>query len=270
MVLALTHDQILNGEIAVRVHPLSGQGKAGLRRQATEVVDRILVRTLGMNRLTLSEAELHPGDVDDLGLLADQMHLDAFLGSDVVSPVPKLVEIEVRIELAVDSLEEVEIERRGDAPAIVVGRPDDRFVLSRSRPISSPPPSPTSQAIVESRPIAALGLKLPIVDPGKYTTRRARGSPVSGSNKGPVKSAWTGRIARPGEAFSQVLGRPLQGFIRDVDRQIRSRLLKLLEEQSRLETATAAELDQLAIRRRWPRPSRRRARRESPARVRVR
>ncbi len=132
------------------------------------MVERILVRTLGMNRLTLAEAELHPGDPDDLGLLADQMHLDAFLGSDVVSPVPKLVEIEVGIELAVDSLEEVEIERRGDAPAIVVGRPDDRFVLleiEADQESSALAHEPGDRA--KAGPSAALGLKLPIVEPGK-------------------------------------------------------------------------------------------------------
>ena len=78
--------------------------------------------------------------------------------------------------------------------------------LSRSNPIKSPPPSPTSQAIVQSKLVAALGLKLPIVEPGKYTTRRARGSPVSGSNSGPVKSPWTGRTRRLGKLLGQLAG----------------------------------------------------------------
>ena len=76
-----------------------------------------------------SNANSHSADPDDLGLPADQMHLDALLAPDVVGPVRECVEVEVGVELAVDPREQVEVERGGDAPAIVVGGPDDRFVL---------------------------------------------------------------------------------------------------------------------------------------------
>ena len=153
-----------------------------------------------MDRLARVEAKLRPGDPDDLWHATDEIHLHAFFRSHVIRPVRKCRQVEVGAELAIDAFEHVQVECGADASAVIVCGPDDRFILVEVKADQEPAARRRpSQAIVQSKLVAARGLKLPIVEPGKYTTRRARGSPVSGSNSGPVKSAWTGRTRRLGK-----------------------------------------------------------------------
>ena len=60
---------------------------------------------------------------------AHERELDAFLLARVIGPVAKGVEVEIPVQLAVDPRQQVEVERRADAAAIVVRGPDDRLVL---------------------------------------------------------------------------------------------------------------------------------------------
>ena len=120
-----------------------------------------------MDRLTLLECKLHPGDPDDLRLLADQIHLHAFLRSHVVGPMRKRSHIEVGAELAVDPLEHVQIKRRADAAAIIVSGPDDRLVLVEVESDQEPAAVADQPGDRAEQAVAASGLKLPIVEPGK-------------------------------------------------------------------------------------------------------
>ena len=59
----------------------------------------------------------------------DQGQLDPLLVAKILGPVAEGVEVELRVQLAVDPGEQVEVERRADPATIVVRRPDDRRVL---------------------------------------------------------------------------------------------------------------------------------------------
>ena len=136
---------------------------------------------------------------------ADEMHLHAgILRANIFSPVSKRGQVEVGTQLAVDPLEHVQVECPCDAVAVVIGGPDDRDVLVEVEPHEQPAaiadePGDRAEEI-GCRPWA------------EVADRRAReiddasrlsGSPVSGSNKGSVKSPWTGRMRMPGKRLAR-------------------------------------------------------------------
>ena len=57
---------------------------------------------------------------------ADEMHLDPLLLAIVEGAVPEFGEVEIAVELAVHPLQQVEVERGGDAGGVVVGGVEDR------------------------------------------------------------------------------------------------------------------------------------------------
>src|SRR5205823_7016394 len=99
------------------------------RGQATEVLQRILVRVLRMDHLSLVKRERSAVEPNDLRLSADQVHLDPLLGADIVGPVREEAQVEVGGQLAVDPRQQVEVELGADSPPVVVGGPDDRLIL---------------------------------------------------------------------------------------------------------------------------------------------
>jgi hypothetical protein len=67
--------------------------------------------------------------VDDLGGEADEVHLDPAGAGVVERAVTEAARTEVRPQLAVDPLQEIEVEARRDAQAIVVGGLERRAVF---------------------------------------------------------------------------------------------------------------------------------------------
>ena len=87
-----------------------------------------------MNRLALGKAEFRAANANRLPPAADKMHLHAFFNRDIIRSVREFREIEIAAKFAIDSFEQVEIERRADSLAIVVCGPDDCFVLVEIEP----------------------------------------------------------------------------------------------------------------------------------------
>ena len=119
-------------------------------------------------------------------LAADQVHLDAMAVAVIDRAVGEARQVEIAAELAIDALQHIEIEARGDAGGIVIGVVQRALVLSRSTPMIICAPSPRFCAL-RRKACASCGSKLPSVD------RRSFGAATaSGSANGAVKSAATG------------------------------------------------------------------------------
>jgi hypothetical protein len=93
-----------------------------VRSESAEVRERILVGVFRPNPFPFLEGDGLSRDHDRLGPKAHQVHLDAAEAPVVKGLVPELVELKIRAQLAVDPRQEVEVEFRGDAPPVVVGR----------------------------------------------------------------------------------------------------------------------------------------------------
>jgi len=57
------------------------------------------------------------------------MHLDAALSLVIDRVMGEAVEIDVAVELAIDTLEQIEVEGSGHAALVVIGRDQDRRIL---------------------------------------------------------------------------------------------------------------------------------------------
>ena len=127
------------------------------------------------------------GDGHDLVGEAADVDLDAALGCVVEGVVREPVEIEIGVELAVDPLEQVEVEGGGDAPRVVVGGLEDgRRPSSDRRRSASRRRAPEWRAVGQKIHRPRSGAKLPIVEPGKNPTRLPRGPGSGGSSNGRV------------------------------------------------------------------------------------
>ena len=223
------------------------RGEAGTRRQPPEMVERIFVRVFGMNRFALLERKLRAGDADDLRFLADQIHLHAFLRTNVVGPMRERAQVEVGAELAIDPLEHVQVKGGAHATAIVVSGPDDRFVLVE----------------IESNEQAAAVADQP-GDRAQKVCCRAR-TEIANRRARKIHDAPRPRVAGIGQqqrlreiavnrqdlqsrkSPGQIDGRLLECIAGDIDRQIGSGCIELFEQQPRFQAAAAAKFDQLAI-----------------------
>ena len=162
-------------------------------------------------------------------------------------------EIEVAAEFAIDSREEVLVERRGDAGRIVVGEFEHRRVFLEVVTDEDPSPAVTSVAASRrSSSRACAGSKLPMLEPRKSASTRARVSDAlsrrSGSSRrrtrrcaasfGAASATLTIRLARPAEmsmGWNVRLSLPVQDGVDD---------------QARLGRAAAAEFDRVPVVRR--------------------
>ena len=91
-------------------------------REALELRDGILVRIFGVDRFAALEGEAVVADIGNVRVAGDEMHLDAAGERVVERVVREAPQVEVAAELTVDAGQQVEIERRGHALCIVIGR----------------------------------------------------------------------------------------------------------------------------------------------------
>ena len=102
------------------------------------------------------------------------MHLDAALGFVVAHDVPKPAEIEIRVEFAVDSRENVLVESGRDAGGIVVGQFNYRNGLLEIGGQQERVALPKNRAEPRRKNWSPAGRsKFPMVLPRKSTSRRS-------------------------------------------------------------------------------------------------
>ena len=87
-----------------------------------------------MDGFARGEREAVARHTHDLVLAADQMHLDAALDRVPDRAMLERSQIEVSIQFAIDPAQQVQIERRGDALGVVIGRDQGRLVLRQIQP----------------------------------------------------------------------------------------------------------------------------------------
>src|SRR5256886_1955547 len=128
-------DDCLSGDHPVHAEQLLGIGPDFLGREARpfaqflEFGDRILAGDLGMDGLAGRKIEPLASDVHELRVQALQVHLDAAEDRVVEGLVAEAFHLEIRGELAIDPVQQVEVELLRDAPAVGVGGIQGRFVL---------------------------------------------------------------------------------------------------------------------------------------------
>ena len=105
-----------------------------------------------------------------LRLGADEVHLDARFALVEERPMDKARRVDVTVQLVADALQQVEVERGGDMGAVVVGRFQHRPILTRSTPITRPPPAGSTSCRRCRNAAASAGVKLPMLEPGKNTS----------------------------------------------------------------------------------------------------
>src|SRR5262249_47737445 len=98
-------------------------------RQRGEAVKTVLVAVFGVNALARTERELMAEHAHALRLAADQVHLDAMAVAVIDRAMHEAGEIEIAAKLAVDALQHIEIEARGDTSGIVIGIVERALVL---------------------------------------------------------------------------------------------------------------------------------------------
>src|SRR5204863_3183650 len=131
-----------NSEHLRRIGPNPrGLTKTGGRSEPRKILERVFVGKLGDDFLAVAKGEFTSADMDALLALAYEMHLDpalCFIVNRAMCPPRK---IEVRAQLPVRPRQQIQIELRSDAGAVVVGRfqnfaallqidPDDEAAVS--------------------------------------------------------------------------------------------------------------------------------------------
>src|SRR6185369_3829558 len=125
MAVFLARREMEDGEELLLVGPEARRQETGGSGKSGEAFDGMFVGKFGDDFLAVGKMELAVAEVDDLLTFAQQMHLDARSLVVVDRAMLPARQIEVRAKLAVRPHEHVEVELRGHAGAIVVGRFQD-------------------------------------------------------------------------------------------------------------------------------------------------
>jgi osmoprotectant transport system permease protein len=126
----LSHNfQIHHREILAVVRPDMAHRKPTGDREAAQVVPAVLVRVFAADRFPFRDCETFAADTHTLIGSADEMHLDTARRGIVKRVVPEAIEAEIAVQLAIDARQQIEVEGRRYACAVVVRGVQDRRVL---------------------------------------------------------------------------------------------------------------------------------------------
>jgi hypothetical protein len=132
---ALFHFRLLNARERERIplpriRPCMFDRKARIIQQAAERFPCEFAAALGMDRFEgrESKAKFRSRDIHELVARAFQVHLNTWLHAIPAGPVPEAAGIKVGAEFSVEAMQNVQIERRGGAIAIVI-RPHQRGLV---------------------------------------------------------------------------------------------------------------------------------------------
>src|SRR2546423_684850 len=122
-------DHSVDAEQLLGIGPDFFGSEPGPFAQLLEFCDRVLTGNFGMDGFAGRKIEPPAGDVHELRVLALQVHLDAAEDRVVEGLVAEALHLEIRRELAIDPVQQVEVELLRDAPAVGVGGIQSGFVL---------------------------------------------------------------------------------------------------------------------------------------------
>src|SRR5437588_4014147 len=124
----IEHERV-DRKLSSRIGPSGNRNPSRAARQRRKRFDRIFIAVLGMDGLAGAEIESSPRYLDLLPLLAGKMHFDAVALGIIEGLMTETCQVEVTAELAIDAREQIEVELRRDAGAIVIGGIEDFRVL---------------------------------------------------------------------------------------------------------------------------------------------
>lgn len=110
-----------NREKFRRIGPNPGELETGGVGERAESRNSVFVGEFRDNFFADVEMEFVPAKMHGLRPLADEMHFDTVRIVIINGPMSPLRRLEIRIQFAVRALQDVEIERRGNPCAVVVG-----------------------------------------------------------------------------------------------------------------------------------------------------
>src|SRR5688572_27857333 len=126
--------QVRDAEEPLWVNPALLDPHPCRSRQLLQVVQRVLVRVLCPNGFPLREFKLALGYGYVLILLRYELHLHAAVDRIVEGMMPELTGLKIGAQLAVDPLEQVQVESGRHAASVVIGGLDRLRVLLQVRP----------------------------------------------------------------------------------------------------------------------------------------
>src|SRR6266516_5654598 len=119
----------VHAEQLLRIGPDFFGSETGPFAQFLEFGDRVLAGNLGVDGFARRKIEPPAGDVHELRVLALQVHLDAAQDRVVEGLVAEALHLEIPRELAIDPVQQIEVELRRDALEIGVGGIQSGFFL---------------------------------------------------------------------------------------------------------------------------------------------
>src|SRR5437867_4435130 len=119
--LALLHIEIENAKQISVVAPHLFELEARFAGERCETLRRVLIGIFRRDFLVGAEIKALAADMHTLFGLTYEINLDPAFGGIVNGVVPPLFEVEIGAELAVGAREQIQIELRGHAGAVVVG-----------------------------------------------------------------------------------------------------------------------------------------------------
>ena len=106
------------------VDPPGDANEAGLRGKVPKLSGFELMRRLGPDRL--AHIERNPasgaGNIDTLPDLGTQVHLNPAIASAPAHCMPELAQVEVAVQLAINTRQQIQVECGGYAGRVVIGR----------------------------------------------------------------------------------------------------------------------------------------------------
>src|SRR5579883_2370165 len=238
---------IVHAEELPAIDPGLDRAQAGALRQPPKLGDRVFVRIFGMDQLAGGETDARAGNADLLIGQALQVDFDATAGLAVEGEMREAVDIDGGAELAVDALQQVAVERGGDAGAVVVGGLNEVRILFQIDADYHVAAGAEQPAAIDEKGLGFLGLEI--------ADRRAReeAEPLAGraGERGQPERARIvgadGGDQQRGEVLGKARRRVAQMLARNVDGNIGGGPLQRFEQDARLAAGAAAELDEAAF-----------------------
>src|SRR5262245_52643960 len=235
----------MHAEQIVLIGPHSQRLPAGGAGEVVELTDRVFVGVLGVDALAGAEVEGAAQDAHHLPAQAPEVHLDTALARVVDRLVLEGADVEGAGQLAVDAVEQIEVERRGDAARVVVGHVKPARVLFEVH--ADDQVSVGRQAVAE-RLQKAHGLGGGEIADGRAWEEPRLGPPreILRERHGPGEVADDRPHVEGGKARGQALARRRKRAVGDIDADVGANPRQLPQQDLRLEARAGAEFDEYA------------------------
>ena len=201
-----------------------------------------------MDQLTRTEMDGCAGDPGFLVSQAANVDFDPPFGFVIEGDVLEPVDVEIAVELAIDALEQIEVELRRHPGPIVVGGIEDLRVLFQIDADQHLAAVSENARVIGQK--VYCGVRLEIADrrAWKEADPLAIRAGQGRQREGPRVIGADRDDRQPWEVLGEAAGSVPQMLARDVDRHVSRRPIERLQQDARFGARAAAELNQPAVR----------------------